>query len=420
MSTTAKDEYLDWQRNPKRSEKGFSQPYGGYGTFGGLRVLLPGAEFDYRADAGELWLNSTISICLNFIFRCFPESPFSVFKRQDDGLWKPDEDNEWRASQVLEPNRDYGHDLLIQASIISLVTSGNNYIFRTNPSVGGELFYIPHYLVRPVSSTQGGFIDYYEYISGTRTYKVQPKNILHTRIGADPANIRLGLSPVGALLREVCGDNGAATFSASLLRNFGVPGVILSPDGVDISPDDADAVKQRYKSEFTRDGAGKVMMATTPVKLSQISLTPKDMDVSNLQQMFYSKICAAVGLDPMVVGLPSAQKTYSNFEEARDAAWENCIIPMQSLLARSLTSSFPALVDNKVYRYGYDLRNVRALSEDENKKAKRIKELAGGPVISVNEGRAELGKGPVDGGDTIREPKGGFFDERNENNRDEE
>ena len=47
--------------------------------------------------------------------------------------------------------------------------------------------------------------------------------------GIDPNNTRKGLSPLASLYREIFTDDEAANMTASLMRNIGVPGVVLSP-----------------------------------------------------------------------------------------------------------------------------------------------------------------------------------------------
>ena len=54
---------------------------------------------------------------------------------------------------------------------------------------------------------------------------------MHFRFGLDPENDRKGRSPLAGVLREVFTDDEAANYTASLLRNMGVPGIIVSRRG---------------------------------------------------------------------------------------------------------------------------------------------------------------------------------------------
>jgi hypothetical protein len=97
------------------------------------------------------------------------------------------------------------------------------------------------------------FVDYYEYtVDGEQTrssIRVRRPLPLWPR----PDNPRRGSSPLRSVLREVFTDNEAADFTASLLRNMGVPGLLVSPEtGVTISDEDAQQTKTDLKEKFSR------------------------------------------------------------------------------------------------------------------------------------------------------------------------
>jgi phage portal protein BeeE len=73
------------------------------------------------------------------------------------------------------------------------------------------------------------FIGWYEYTVDGVVYEDRPEDVVHFRHGIDPNNPRKGLSPLASLFREIFTDDEAANFTASLLRNLGVPGVVISP-----------------------------------------------------------------------------------------------------------------------------------------------------------------------------------------------
>jgi phage portal protein BeeE len=45
----------------------------------------------------------------------------------------------------------------------------------------------------------------------------------------DPRETRRGLSPLGSLVREVAIDEHASNFTAAILKNLGIIGLIVSP-----------------------------------------------------------------------------------------------------------------------------------------------------------------------------------------------
>jgi hypothetical protein len=79
----------------------------------------------------------------------------------------------------------------------------------------------------------------------------------------------------------------------------------------------------------------------------------------------------------MVVGLPSDDKKFSNFREAREAAYEECIIPTHKLIDDAITAGttheMPFAQPGDVL--GRDYSDVRALQEDQDKLADRAGKL---------------------------------------------
>jgi hypothetical protein len=81
-------------------------------------------------------------------------------------------------------------------------------------------------------------------------------------------------------------------------------------------------------------------------------------------------------LNPMVVGLTSGSqhKTYNNYSEALNSAWDNCMVPLQRRFARALTRQLlpdlGGIKDKEFVQWNYE--TVPAMSEDQDAKAKRV------------------------------------------------
>jgi HK97 family phage portal protein len=313
---------------------------------------------------------------------------------------------------IERPNQFWSGELLWQATVLSLALSGNGYWVKVTDRQLRviELWWAPSSLIEPRWPLDGSeFISHYEYKPGTQTITLKPSEVVHFRWGVDPENQRLGLSPLASVLREVYSDIEAAAFSAALLRNMGVPGLIISPDGdAVIGDDDMAAAEAAMEEKFTGSRRGKPLIAGAPTKVQQFGFSPEQMDLRSLRRLPEERVSAVLGVPAIVAGLGAGldRSTFANMAEAREMAYESCIIPVQRLMASDLKNQLleDFESDLKAVRCRFDLTEVRVLQEDENKKTERkLKELNGG-AITLAEYRRETGRDAEDSYDVFLRP----------------
>lgn len=385
----------------------------GYGSSSTLRFYgaLPGSRWNYELECGDTWLNSVVMPSIAWIQRNFTEAELQVYAPGTGKNPKPVivEDHEL-INLISSPNKYYDSEALWYATLLSWVVDGNAYWMKVR-NMGGmgnpiELWYIPHFAIAPQWDEKGAdFITHYLYRVNGFDYKIPCSEIVHFRFGQDPRNTRQGLSPLKACFREIFTDNECSTYTAAIMRNMGVPGAIISPvyQDVDIGPEEQEAFLKLWKNKFTGEGRGEPVLPSVPVKVEKIAFSPEELALKQIRQVPEDRICAAIGLPAMVIGLSSGheQRTYSNYKEAKESAFENNIIPTQKTFARSITRQLlPDFSKDKQERVNWDWSNVRVLQDDQDKIYKRqtMAYLAGWKKRS--EVRAAVGL-PVEKGDDI-------------------
>lgn len=388
------------------AKKGFSFPGaggGGYGfgmasPFGGLFKLLPSADHDYQSDAGVLWQNSVAKSCMDWKGDTFPEAPFVITKPNADG--KRSQVFNHPAIEILNtPNKWYSDDDMWRAVNLSLDVSGNGYLYKLKGNYGEVtgFLYIPHWQIFPRWPQDGSkFISHYDYVPNGIAIPLRVENVIHFRLGLDPFCTQLGLSRFGAVLREICTENEAATFSAAMLRNSGVTSVIIQPEK-DAQPiPDADRKKMLvlWQEKFSRDRAGEPFISSHRLDIKNPGWSPEQMVLDKIRGVPVSRICAAYGIDPLVLGLPSeTNSTYGNRREATDGAWESCLIPAHRLITKKLNHSLKGEIlgmsDDE--RFEHDYSDVRALQEDVTKKWERVANAYKTGVIKRKDALRTLG-----------------------------
>lgn len=366
------------------------------------RLTLPRTNYDYGRAVGTGTGSSTIMAPVLWIARTFPEAPPKVEKL--DGERIP---NHPMVKLLRRPNPHFSGAVLWIASLISWTLDGNVYWLKVRNNAGNviQLWWVPHWTMQPVAPPDGSqYIEAYNYdpnglfttspttansITHTR---VETGDVVHFRFGLDGMDPRKGLSPLKSVLREVFTDDEAANFSASLLRNMGIPGVMISPDHDEPVPDeDAQAYKEYVENQFTGDYRGRAMALQGRTKVQQFGFTPQEMTLRELRRIPEERTSGVIGIPAMVAGLGAGleRSTFSNYAEARRAAYEQNISPTQLVFSEEmhhqLLPDFERTPDN--FKVGFDTSKVQVLQEDENQRAQRHATLVNASIETVADAR---------------------------------
>lgn len=366
-------------------------------------ALAKKSKIDYQKEIGSGIEASVIMSPIQWIQRAFPEAPLILSRDAGDNE-EPEKITDHEFVSLLEqPNDFYSGFDLWAATLYSYCTAGNAYWLKTTTANGRllELWYVPHWLIRPKWPQDGSeFISYYEYSPGqSSTIKIDPLDVVHFRHGIDPRNTRIGLSPLHAALPEIFGDMEAAKWIAALLKNEGVPGVIVSPDSDQpLGDDEIKAAKKYLMEELRGERRGLPLVMGAKTKVEQYGFDPRKMDLSVTRDVAEERCCAALGIPSAVVGFGTGMqqtKVGATMTELRKLAWLNGIIPLHRnfthTLKRSVLNHF---TDDDAFSPVFDTDDVAALEDDVNKRAERIDRAVQGGWMRVDQGQSEMGFEP--------------------------
>jgi len=365
-----------------------------------LRRALPGSHKDWGQVAGDLGLNSIIASGIDWYVRNWAQALPQVMRKVDSQQAEPLETHPV-LGVIAEPMPGTVGSLVWGWVLQDYKLFGNAYLRKVRTSRSGVpigLQYLPQDMVRPVGNGINP-LTHYVYTTDGRSFDIAIEDIVHIRYGRDPSDIRLGRSPVQAVLREIATDNVASSAAYGLLNNGAMPSLIVGPDAkdqsVDLSPDDARQVKRQLREDLTGDGAGGIVVMMGPYKMDRVSLTPSELALDSVRRVPEERICSAMGLNPMVLGLGSGleRSTYSNFERAQQAAWEDGMVPLLRAISDALTVSL--LPDYSESAEGdfiqFDVSNVRALADDLQAEADRAEKLYKAGIIDRAEAKRIAG-----------------------------
>lgn len=374
-------------------------------TDGGLWPYYGQNRFDYAGEVGPLDGNSAVAICLGWIKDNFPEPVLEVQRRGSGDLWEPQLEHPVTAL-LSAPNPFYDGDALWAATVVSYCLDGNAYWIKARGSGGAgrplELWFIPSDRMRPCWDAGGAaFISHYEYRINNQWQRYEVEDVVHFADGMD-FHTRRGSSRLSALLREIMSDNEATTYTVSILRNMGIPGVLIGPkDVADTIPEEArKEIEQVYSQKFGGHERGKPMVTSNPIDVHAVGFSPEQMALDKIRTLPALRICSALRMHPAVVHLgvgsgPSAFDNGGQHKAAREATYEDCLLPIQRRFARTLDRQLlPDLgrPDRERVTWNYD--DVRALQEDMDALSKRAAAEFAGGVARLNEARERCGYPP--------------------------
>lgn len=372
--------------------------YGGQG-WTRVRMLLPGSRFDYEREAGDLWSNPVVGLCVDWLGNRFPRPRLQVCKIRRNA------DHEPLGRHPLtdlwnRPNQFYTRRTLEKAIGLSLKCDGNAYIYKVRDRAGrvSELWWVPHFRVFPTWPSDGStYCDGYNVWLDSVRYHLPREDMIHVRDGIDPRNERIGIAALRACVREVCTVNEESAFRAAIMRNSGVPGLVITPDSEKLRPtkSDADDIRARLKEQVGGDNRGEAMILAGPYKIEKLGFSPEELNLVDLPVIPTARILSSMGVAPMSLGLPDPGKTYANLAEANRTSWGS-IVCAQELIAETLRwDLLPEFgADPQQFTVDYDYAHIQELQESLDAVHERTREDWKAGIIKRGEAREQLGYEP--------------------------
>jgi HK97 family phage portal protein len=368
-------------------------------NWGGWLTSLPRTDYHYAAEVGSGLSSSVVAPVVQFIQRAFPEAPLVVRRRQRDELELIE--GHPLAQLVERPNAFYPGTLLWMTTVSDWCCFGESYwrILRTRGGRPGELWWLPPWSIEPKWPSDGSaYISHYTYQPEVGTFiDLDLDEVLHFRHGLDPSNPRHGLPPLRAVLRDIWTDNESANLVASLLRNMGIPGLIITPKGdAMLSPDEVERVKAYVHSRFVGDHRGEPLALGGPTDVHRLAWSPSELDLTVVRNLAEERTCASLGIPAAVVGFGTGlenSKVGATMSQFVRLAWTNGIVPMQRLMAaelqRNLLPQFETNTNQFLVSWNYD--EVEVMQESRDDLAKRYTLLVTSGIVKVSEAREALG-----------------------------
>lgn len=271
---------------------------------------------------------------------------------------------------LARPNGRQGGPDFFETLYGHLLLSGNAYVEPL--MIGGVLREL--HLLRPdrVSVVEGrdGWVAGYDYRAGGGTRRLAAEaddgrlSLLHLKL-FHPLDDHSGFSPLVAAGAALDLSNAAAGWNKALLDNSARPSgaLVYQPkDGGNLSADQYQRLKEELEAGYSGAvNAGRPLLLEGGLDWKAMGLSPKDMDFIEARNGAARDIALALGVPPMLIGIPG-DNTYANYQEANRAFYRLTVLPLIARTAASFSAWLSEIYDG--LRLEPDLDRIAGLASE--------------------------------------------------------
>jgi phage portal protein BeeE len=353
-------------------------------SFNGVNFTLPGSEQEEIRDYTSLVRGAykscpVVFACMDVRAKLFSEARFQWRNVKNGSMFGTPElaalEVPWPGGSTVD---------LLQRMIQTVDLAGNAFVVRQPPGVG---------LLRPdwVDILTGSrredsdawdvdaqIVGYLYHRGGRRSGRdpevFMPNEVAHFYTVPDPEARFRGMSWITPVIREVMSDKAATQHKQMFFQNGATPNMVVKFDldnvekmrpWIDLFKEQHEGAMNAYKTLFIGGGTD-----ATPVGLDF-----QQLEFKITQGAGETRIAAAAGTPPVIVGLSEGLQaaTYSNYSQARRRFADGTMRPIWRNACSCLQNIVSVPPGAELW---YDDRDIPALKEDIQDKAKEMQEKA--------------------------------------------
>jgi HK97 family phage portal protein len=375
--------------------------------FGQHQPRFTPRQYDKLADEG--YRKNVIAYrCIRLISQNAAAVPWIVYKSR--GADKQPLDHHPLAALLQRPNPMQGGAELFESIFSFFLIAGNSYLETVSPAGAPprELWALRPDRMRVIPGANG-VPEAYRYAVGGKSldFPVNPltgqAQILHLK-SFHPLDDWYGMSPLEAAAIGIDQHNDAARWNASLLQTSGRPSgaLVYKPANADAADTLTEEQRQALKQELERyfsgpENAGHPLVLEGGLDWKEMSLSPKDMDWLAGKDVSAREIALAFHVPSQLIGV-NGSLTFSNFEQARLAFFDDAVLPLLDNVKDNLNNWLAPQFGHDIH-IDYDIDRIEALAPRRQQVWDRLMQS---DFMTVNEKRQALSMKPIAGGDVLK------------------
>lgn len=311
----------------------------------GLVALFPGGTArwtprDYASLAREGFQRNAIAYrAVRLIAEAAAGLPLVLFSGRAEMTEHP------LLDLLRHPNPRQSGSAFLEALCAHVLVAGNAYVEAV--AVDGRLREL--HVLRPdrvrVVPGPDGWPEAFDYAVGGRTVRIAQDTLV---AGADvppilhlaafnPVDDHYGFAPLEAAAQALDLHNAASAWNKALIDNAARPSGALVYGGTGaLSEEQFERLKGELEASFQGTAnAGRPLLLEGGLDWRPLSLSPKDMDFEAARNAAAREIALAVGVPPLLLGIPG-DNTYANYAEANRALWRQSVVPLARRVCEAL------------------------------------------------------------------------------------
>lgn len=346
-------------------------------------ALLPLISGPGTYGRNNVYANSALYACLSMYCNHYVEAQARVYSGPFGDIERSEalpSHNIYRLFRTPNSSRFITWKKILAWAKWMMKSDGNAYLIKVREGEGDitnnitgrvlELWPASPLSVKPFTERDSGdFISYYIYDLGQgKRVTIPVENVVHLIDQIDDRDPRVGVGPVKQILRELLTDEETTVMIGAVMRNAGMPGLIISPAGdSEMGEDAAKEIKEKILATTTGEHRGEPLVMSASTKVDTFGFEPKALDLGTVWNHLEERIAGVLNIPPVLAGLGAGldRATYANIRVAREMFVEETLIAEWAQDSESLTMQIGpdfALSDNEYI--AFDWQNVRALQDD--------------------------------------------------------
>lgn len=302
---------------------------------------------------------------------------------------------------MSRPNPRQAGSRFVESWVAFYLIAGNSYIEAVGPDRRPpmELYVLRPDRMKVVCGNAQNPVAGYEYTAAMGKVTFPSERVLHV-MTFDPLSDWYGMPPLQAGMKALDQNNASKAWNVAMLQNAAMPsGALVAKNALTDAQFDRlnDQIKRNYSGYRN---AGKPMLLENELEWKAMALSPVDMAWLDGQKLSANEIGLVFGVPSQLIGDNEAS-TYSNYQEARKALYQETILPLMDSLRGELNNWLSPQFGERLF-LDYDSDSIEALQEDRDKTYGRVGTAWVDGWLRLNETRRAAGFEEVEGGDVFK------------------
>jgi len=342
--------------------------------------------------------HALVFACVRKVTTALARAPLQIGVTNTDGRFEPG--NHPMLDVWNQPNPDYAPNHVVQLLAARLMLTGTCYLWKWRQGAGRavtELWPVPTGWVDPVkgASDTSRLVSSYKVHTGggMKTVTATPGDMAAGWF-IDPESTLGGVGCFEAAAHDIQLDQDRENYLADMLDNLELPGFKIETDER-LGPDERADLRAALYDRIGKGSRGKSLILSGGAR-GEVVAPLKDLDWPGLAGMNESRICAAAGVPPIIVGARVGldRSTFANYAEARTSFYEDTVVPFWSALQDILTLGLLRGEGDYIHQCRFDTSAIGELQEDMGKRVERATRLWQSGLITRARAKEMVGEVP--------------------------